>query len=125
MSFIPQCKADEEAKVIETADGPIIIRSNGSKWAGQEPDGLDELHKALASYHLDIERFAAMGFIDFSPNGETVRLFGNFLNVSHVFNIEGPSSQLGRTVDAIKDNITRQMREDGKAFSFPPQKEAR
>lgn len=65
------------------------IHSNGSKWAGQEPDSIATLLEVLASTPLD-PTFEKYG--DFAYNAEThdgtVRFFGNFYLVSHVFRID-------------------------------------
>ena len=56
-----------------------IINSNGSKWAGQEPDTIETLLDVLAHHPLDNT---------FEPFFEDGRFFGNFRNLSHVFSID-------------------------------------
>lgn len=75
----------------------IEILSNGSKWAGEPDDTIDELIRVLEEYTLD-PKFEGYGnFVNRNPqwrteeieeryNGCTV-IFGNFLSYSHVFNI--------------------------------------
>jgi len=62
-----------------------IVYSNGSKMAGQAPDSIGELLEVLKREPLD--RYLFDGHF-ITPHGNTVRFFGNFLTVSHVFNID-------------------------------------
>ena len=84
-----------------------IIRSNGSKWAGEEPDTIETLCDRLQTHPLD-KCFEDYGnFIVWTPriavqNGEgewiggeplypgegMVSFFGNFATYSHVFSID-------------------------------------
>ncbi len=68
------------------------IESNGSKWAGQAPDTVEQLLDVLKRETLDpsFERFGRF-FYESSPNWTA---FGNFLTVSHVFNITGTAEEL-------------------------------
>jgi len=84
-----------------------IINSNGSKWAGQSPDGLEVLEKRLKENKLDLHSFAKCGFVSY--HDENVTLFGNFLDISHVFNIEGYRPNLRRLEDLIQNNIDNQL----------------
>ena len=78
-----------------------IIQSNGSRWAGEDLATLDELAECLRTHTLD-PTFEKYG--DFlyqvrpgdwirgkKPEGtdpeRTFNMFGNFFDVSHVFNI--------------------------------------
>ena len=101
-----------------TMASKTIINSNGSKWAGEEPDTIEKLIEVLGTHRLDLERFAAHGFIAFTEsNGygnrdfeqHSVRIIGNFLDISHVFNIEGVYENLRPLINAIEDNIKRQV----------------
>lgn len=90
----------------------MIIHSNGSKWAGQDPDSVDVLIDVLSKYPLDLERFACFGFVNFNDNGRS--FFGNFLNISHVFRIDTENTIedqeiADRLTNAIKDNIKRTL----------------
>ncbi len=79
------------------------IVSNGSKWAGEEPDSLEKLLEVLRTEILD-PRFEERGsFVARTSNG-IVRIFGNFLTVSHVFNIEGTEEELSEAIEAIEAN---------------------
>jgi len=94
-----------------------IIKANGSKWAGQEPDGIEKLIEVL-SEHVIEERFFET-WIDgsgedkvkrnFCPitkteNGKT-RFFGNFEELSHVFDIETDDKELiEKLTKAVKSN---------------------
>lgn len=74
-----------------------VIQSNGSRWIGEAPASIDELFEVLAEERLD-ERRAP--FIQRAPlknvagkmihpdAPQTVRICGNFLEVSHVFSID-------------------------------------
>jgi hypothetical protein len=60
------------------------IFSNGSKWVGQQPDSVDTLITVLSEHPLD----PTLGKpIDRNENTGDSFFFGNFLTVSHVFNI--------------------------------------
>ena len=64
------------------------IHSNGSHWAGEEPDTIMELLAVLQAYTLE-PMFERNGdfIIDSDPvlPFKTVRFFGNFRDLSHVF----------------------------------------
>ena len=64
------------------------IISNGSKWAGQAPDSIDVLLRVLDIEQLDPLFEGRRGAFAERLEGGTWRFFGNFLCVSHVFNIE-------------------------------------
>lgn len=106
----------ENKSITDINNVPTVITSNGSKWAGQEPDTLETLIEVLGKYDLDIARFGAHGFVEFTKdNGyasrdyenHTVRLFGNFLTISHAFNIEGLYRNLRPVIEAIDANLGR------------------
>ena len=84
------------------------IHNNGSKWAGQAPDSVDKLLSVLQEYPLD-RTFEDYGnFIQ--RDGKTVRFWGNFYNLSHVFQIDTDDPDLiSRLSGAVRDN---QKRED-------------
>lgn len=93
------------------------IINNGSKWAGQEPDTIEQLIEVLKKNDLDLRRFAAFGFISIEDsNGygdndyreHNVRIWGNFTKLSHIFNIKGVYRDLQPLIDAIESNIARQ-----------------
>jgi len=79
------------------------IVSNGSKWAGEEPDSLEKLLEVLGSETLD-PRFDEHGGFVTRTSAARVRIFGNFLTVSHVFNIEGTEEELSEAIEAIEAN---------------------
>lgn len=68
------------------------IESNGSKWAGEAPDTLEQLLDVLKRETLD-PSFEECGrfFYESSPNWHA---FGNFLTLSHVFNISGTAAEM-------------------------------
>lgn len=82
------------------------ITSNGSKWHGEAPDSIDKLLEVLKENTLD-PRFSEYGnFI--MAEGQTVRFFGNFLNLSHVFNIRTDDPVvIAKLTRAIRENLRR------------------
>jgi hypothetical protein len=75
----------------------LEVISNGSKWYGQKPDSVEELLNVLNKYALD-PMFEEYGnFINHNPNWlkkesaekykGCTKFFGNFSEVSHVFDI--------------------------------------
>lgn len=123
---IKGCPRDKWEEVQAIQHEPFVyIMSNGSKWAGEEEDDVETLLNVLATYRLDYERFSNSGpFYSADPctwahnpewNWENnvpkyidgprlyacdgvVRFFGNFLAVSHVFNIDTNDKP---TIDAL------------------------
>lgn len=92
-----------------------VIHSNGSKWAGQEPDSIEKLIEVLNHNELDLERFACHGFVTWVDNNDgndyehsEVKIWGNFRNLSHVFDINGEYKTLEPLIRAIERNIKRQ-----------------
>jgi hypothetical protein len=77
------------------------IHANGSKWAGQAPDTIEELIEVMRTEPLD-PRFKP--YADNEGQG-VVRFLGNFLRVSHVFNITTDDPEVcARLYRAIDDN---------------------
>lgn len=95
------------------------IQSNGSKWAGEEPDSIEMLLDVLANHPLDRtfedERFGNFVIADpVNMRGENllpaggVSFFGNFLTVSHVFSIDSTDADaIARLTIAIRANQRR------------------
>lgn len=86
----------------------INIISNGSKWAGEPPDSVEKLLEVLAKYALDrrFEQFG--GFITKDETDDSVRFFGNFFNLSHVFQIVTDEPEIiERLSAAIHANMER------------------
>jgi hypothetical protein len=81
------------------------IISNGSKWLGQAPDSVEDLLSVLAIEPLNpvFESYGNFVLSDEMPVG-TVRCWGNFANVSHVFQIEGTEAEMRPVIDAIRAN---------------------
>jgi hypothetical protein len=67
-----------------------LIRSNGSKWAGESPDDIGGLLNRLAAATLDptFEHYGNFINADESDLPGGVRFFGNFFDWSHVFTID-------------------------------------
>lgn len=99
-----------------------IIRSNGSKWAGQKPDSLEKLLEVLNGHPLRREFEAYGDFIERDPRnakgesigglmglaGESVSFSGNFHNLSHVFHIVSDDVDvIARLTAAIEANKQR------------------
>ena len=80
------------------------IRSNGSKWAGERADPVGRLFVRLGVHTLD-PMFEEYGNFRFkSPRG-SVRVWGNFFDVSAVFDVETDDPALGRRLlRAIRAN---------------------
>lgn len=83
----------------------LTIVSNGSKWAGQEPDSVEKLLEVLATTPLD-PTFEDYGNFVLRPckNKPCWSVWGNFFGLSHVFNIEGTAIELRPLVRAIRAN---------------------
>lgn len=84
------------------------IHSNGSKFAGQEPDSIDDLLEVLAAHPLDARRFprpirCAVG------GSPLVEFHGNFTGLSHVFRIVTDDPVvIGRLAQAVATNLAAQ-----------------
>lgn len=101
----------------------ITIHANGSKWAGEEQDTIEKLIEVLKNHKLDFGRFGCHGFVHFrDDNGfisrdyhmHNVQISGNFLDISHAFDIEGVYQDLEQLIYAIEDNLKRQSDEYSK-----------
>jgi len=83
------------------------IWSNGSKWAGQSPDSVATLLEMLGTETLDpwFEAYGnfVIGADPAIPAGQ-VRVWGNFLTVSHMFRIDGTPEEMAPLVAAIRAN---------------------
>lgn len=79
------------------------IYSNGSKWAGEEPDTIDTLLATLDSETLD-PKFERYGDFHYQEGGSHW-FFGNFQSASHVFRIETTDQDvIDKLVAAIDAN---------------------
>jgi hypothetical protein len=63
------------------------ILSNGSKWAGQEPNGLEKLYEVLVEEILE-PRFEHHGGLVARREGGPLLFFGNFVERSYAFRVE-------------------------------------
>jgi len=82
------------------------ITSNGSKWYGEEPDSIETLLEVLKENMLD-PRFSEYGNFIIADVG-SVRFFGNFLNLSHVFDIRTDDpGVIAKLTRAIRENLRR------------------
>ena len=86
------------------------IISNGSKWAGQQPDSVEVLLDVLKSHKLR-EHFARIendAYFMRPLNLPTeFRVSGNFEDISHVFDIRGTLEEMRPLMKAFKENINR------------------
>lgn len=81
------------------------VVSNGSRWAGQAPLEIDALLKVLKEHPLNALHAP---FIVESEIEPSIQFHGNFVTVSHVFNIHTNDAELIATLtDAIKENMQR------------------
>lgn len=80
----------------------IEIISNGSKWAGEPPDPIEHLFEALRTETLDpvFENYG--GFFWYDRETGLATAWGNFLAVSHVFQIEGTLAEMRPLALALK-----------------------
>ena len=101
-------------------DTKTIIHSNGSKWAGQEPDGIDKLVEVLGKHAIEKRFFGPFTveerkgeevvdvthyFCPIKQNGDDTRFFGNFEDLSHVFRIDTNDPEvIDKLTMAIKSN---------------------
>jgi len=84
------------------------IYSNGSKWAGQEPDSLETLLEVMEHHPIS----ADVSNCECDINDRAVQFLGNFDTVSHVFNIDATGDDIARLREAIAKNREK----------FPPPK---
>ncbi len=87
------------------------IQSNGSKWYGQEPDTIDELLEVLKTETIE-DRFFSKTYYShhdkwltrcpISKEGDIYHFFGNFEQLSHVFNIRTNDPVI---IDKLKNAI--------------------
>ena len=83
----------------------LDIISNGSKWAGQQPDDLQTLIDVLSSNPLDPTFEEYGNFIHPDGGALGTRFFGNFAHLSHVFQIDTDEPELiQRLTAAIRAN---------------------
>ena len=102
-----------------------FINSNGSKWAGSEPDSIETLCGVLAEYTLD-RTFEEYGnFIcvrEDGPREGLTSFFGNFFALSHVFNIDTDDAALiEKLTKLIRAN---QLRAEYQAQQTPAERKA-
>ncbi len=82
------------------------ITSNGSKWAGEAPDTIETLMEVLQRNTL--QRWTGNPVRKIAP--DTVRFFGNFHEVSHVFNVTTDDPAIiAPLVRLIRENRARRF----------------
>lgn len=93
----------------------LEIISNGSKWYGEKPDTIEDLIQVLNTEILDPSFEDYGNFINLNPTWlkkdfaekykGCVKIFGNFMTVSHVFNIITDQSEIiQKLTEAINKN---------------------
>ena len=133
MKVIKGCWRDRREEVMAAQYEPFVfIASNGSKWMGEEEDDVPALLEVLGRAELDVDRFKS--FITINPcrgvknpryypgagqlqwiDGPrlfavepVVRFFGNFVNLSHVFQIyTNDTDTIDLLTKAIEANLAR------------------
>ncbi len=81
----------------------ITISSNGSKWAGEEPDTIEDLIAVMAQHEIN-----AWGDVAYLDNTNIVRFNGNFETASHVFSIDTDEpATIAKLKAAFNANRTR------------------
>lgn len=118
----------------------LEIQSNGSKWAGQQPESIEALIEVLKQYPLDptFEKYG--NFINPNPQftepeiqakyAGCTSFFGNFYALSHVFNIyTDEPAIIDRLSKAIKANLSteeyKQARKEHRAAEKQAEQELR
>lgn len=80
-----------------------VITSNGSHWAGESPSSIDDLLAALRKHTLN-RMFESYGNF-YKRQGDGWRFFGNFIDVSHVFNLWSSDPKVVKPLkEAIDEN---------------------
>lgn len=86
------------------------IISNGSKWAGEQPDSVEILLDILKTHKLR-DHFARIendAYFKRQVNLPTeFRVSGNFEDISHVFDIRGTLEEMRPLMKAFKANIIK------------------
>lgn len=107
----------------------LEIISNGSKWVGQSPDTIDTLLEVLSKHTLDprFERYGDFVRADtpdiYIRDGHSqvipgaVRFFGNFIDISHVFNIRTDETVI---IKALTDAIAANKQTQAYLDNRPP-----
>ena len=93
----------------------LDIRTNGSHFAGTPPSPLEALHTALADHTLDPTFERHGNFVE--PEGAATRFFGNFWDVSHVF-------QVATDEPAVIRDLTARIRANQATPAYQRAKEA-
>lgn len=99
------------------------IVSNGSKWAGEAPDTVDQLLAVMAEHPLD-RRFERYGNFaqQYTLEPHIWQFFGNFLTISHVFDIRTDEPEAIAKLKAAID--TNRKRSDYKSQPKPSKRKA-
>lgn len=94
------------------------IKSNGSKWLGQSPDPIETLYDRLQNYPLD-PTFEDYGNFAMPRRGGVWHFWGNFYNLSAVFNIQTIDPDVIATLRSlIADNQRRPDYREARAAAF-------
>ena len=86
------------------------IVSNGSKWAGEQPDSVEILLDILKTHKLR-EYFARIENDAYFKRQVNLpaefRVSGNFEDISHIFDIRGTLEEMRPLMKAFKANIIK------------------
>lgn len=96
--------------------GRTLVRSNGSKWAGEAPDPVRDLLERLRSEVLT----RAYNAEETMPNG-AARFTGNFLHVAAVFDVETTDPA---TIAALRDAMAENRLSSAYLVQDTPEQEA-
>lgn len=98
------CDAFRNGNLIEMDDGHALIVSNGSRFAGEPPAPLARLLQVFDAHQVDVEHtsvneYPIWGGWTQPPIG-AVSVIGNFVDISHVFQIYTDSPSLMTSLSA-------------------------
>ena len=83
------------------------ILSNGSKGMGEEPDPPEKLLEMLGKYTLRKETNDRGLSASYSGCKKEFYVWGNFEELSHVFDIRGTLEEMRPFMRAVKENLKR------------------
>jgi hypothetical protein len=90
----------------------VIIRSNGSKWAGEKPDNLQALEKRLKKHPVaDFTGVYGLQRGLAKVKYPSWQIVGNFKTVSAVFNVYTDEPKVYRKLKGLIYRNKRQQRE--------------
>lgn len=91
----------------------MIVEYCGSKFAGSEPNTVEQLLQVLLEEPLN-PKFEEYGNFVLDAGDGIAHVWGNFFNYSHVFSIKGTPDEVRPLVEAIRANQKTQAYRDAK-----------